>query len=45
MKDYVVKKLKWFKAFEVLRNFLVCHKRDGLDKNQLSHKEEEIFEF
>ena len=45
IKNYVIQKLKWKKAFEVLREFLVSHKRDGREKNPLSDKEEEIYEF
>ena len=45
IKNYVIQKLKWKKAFEVLRDFLVSHKRDGREKNPLSDKEEEIYEF
>ena len=36
IKGYVMQKLKWFKAFEVLRDFLVSHKREGMDKNAFS---------
>ena len=40
-------KRKWFKAFEILQDFLVNHKRDNKSKlkDPLSSKEEEIYRF